>query len=160
MRNLLIEFKWAIVFTIAMLAWMLLEKTLGWHDEYIENHYLLTLLYIPVAVLFYILEMREKRRRYFNGTMTWLQGFLSGLMLSVFITILSPIAQYITLEYITPNFLSNMITHAVQSGSATQAEAEAYFNIQSYMVQAAIGAIAMGTITSAFVAIFVRKKGQ
>ena len=63
MKNIKIEFKWAIIFTIMTLVWMLLEKTLGWHDEKIADHYWLTLLFIPIAIFMYLLALREKRRQ-------------------------------------------------------------------------------------------------
>ncbi len=40
----------------------------------------------------------------------------------------------------------------------TQPDAEAYFNLKSYMVQSLIGAAIMGIITSAVVALFTQTK--
>ena len=37
-------------------------------------------------------------------------------------------------------------------------QAKNHFNLQSYMLQSAFGALVMGIITSAIVALFVRKK--
>ena len=39
-----------------------------------------------------------------------------------------------------------------------QEAAEAYFSLYSYMAQAAFGALAMGVVTSAIVALFFRSK--
>ena len=111
MRNLKIEFKWAIIFTITTLAWMFLEQTLGWHDEKIADHYWLTMLYIPIAIFMYILALREKRRRFYNKPLTWRQGFLSGIVVSVFAAALSPLAQYLTHHYITPEYFPNIIEY-------------------------------------------------
>jgi peptidoglycan/LPS O-acetylase OafA/YrhL len=158
MKNLKIELKWAIVFTIALLAWMFLEKTLGWHEENIADHYWLTLLFMPIAILMYVLALREKRRRYYDKKMTWLQGFLSGLMVSVFVALLSPVAQYVTHNYITPEYFPNIIEYSVTNEIMTLKAANEYFNIQSYMLQSAIGALAIGAITSAIVAVFMRRK--
>jgi hypothetical protein len=43
-------------------------------------------------------------------------------------------------------------------GKLGQAEAEASFSLNSYLIQATVGAIGMGVVTSAIVAIFVKKK--
>lgn len=158
MKNFKIELKWAIVFTIAMLAWMWLEKTLGWHDEMIADHSWLTMLYVPIAILLYVLALREKRRRHFEGKMTWLQGLITGLKISIFVAILSPLVQYVTSEIISPDYFQNMIDYAVETGQSTREEAEAYFNLQSYLLQSTIAAFVMGALTSAVVALFLRKK--
>ena len=163
MKNLKIEFKWAIIFTITMLAWMFLEKTLGWHDEKIADHYWLTLLVMPIAIFMYILALREKRRLYYNKKMTWFQGFLCVLMVSVFAAALSPGAQYITHNYITPEYFPNVIDpnvidYSVTHDLMTMKAANDYFNIKNYTMQSAIGALVGGTIFSAIAAIFIRRK--
>lgn len=158
MKKVYIELKWAFIFTIAILCWMLLEKTLGWHEEQIADHQWLTLLFVPFAILLYLSAMREKRRRVYGGKMTWLQGFTSGVILTVFITLLSPLAQYVTHNYITPEYFNNVIEYSVTNDLMTRTKANEYFNINSYMWQSAIGALALGVATAAIVAFLVRKK--
>ncbi len=157
MKKLYIEFKWAIIFSIAMLAWMLLEKTLGWHGERIADHQWLTLLFAPFAILLYLLALREKRRRVYGGKMTWLQGFVSGVILSVFVALLSPLVQFITHHYITPEYFNNVIEYSVTNDLMTRSKANEYFNINNYMWQSAFGALGFGVVTAAIVAVFVRK---
>lgn len=158
MKKIVIEFKWGIVFTITMLTWMLLEKTLGWHEAQIGDYQWLTLLFAPFAILMFLLALREKRRRAYGGKMTWLQGFVSGVILSGFIALLSPLAQYITHNYITPEYFNNVIEYSVTNDLMTRDKANAYFNINSYMWQGALGALGFGVVIAAIVAIFVRKK--
>ncbi len=158
MKKIFIEFKWAIIFTIAILSWMLLEKTLGWHEEQISDHWWLTMLFVPFAILMFLLEMREKRRRVHDGKMTWLQGFLSGVLLSIFVALLSPLAQYITHNYITPQYFNSVIGYSVTNDLLTRTRVNDYFNINSYMWQSAFGTLGFGTLIAAIVAIFVRKK--
>lgn len=158
MKHIKIELKWAFIFTFLSLAWMLLERSFGWHDENIANHYWLTMLFAPFAILMYVLEMREKRRRALDKKMTWLQGFLSGTVMSVFVALLSPIAQYITHNYITPEYFNNVIEYSVTNDLMTRTKANEYFNITSYIWQSAFGALGMGVVTSAIVALFLRRK--
>ena len=42
----------------------------------------------------------------------------------------------------------------------TVEDAQAYFNLESYMVQSDVGALMMGIVTSAIVAVFVRSKSK
>lgn len=157
MKALKIELKWAFIFTIVMLVWMLFEKTLGWHDEKIADHYWLTLLFMPFAILMYILVMREKRRRHYDKKMTWLQGFITGTKMAVFVALLSPIAQYITHNYITPEYFNNVATYSVTNDLMSIQEANDYFNITNYMLQSLVGALGGGLVISAIVAIFLKR---
>ena len=158
MKNLKIEFKWAVIFTITTLVWMFLEKTLGWHDEKIADHYWLTMLYMPVAIFMYILALREKRRRFYDKQMTWRQGFLSGIVVSVFVAALSPLAQYLTHHYITPEYFPNIIEYSVTNELMTLKAANEYFNINNYMMQSAIGVLTGGAIISFVAAFILRRK--
>lgn len=158
MKKVKIEIKWAVIFIVALLVWMLLEKTLGWHDEKIADHYWLTFFFIPFAFLMFILALREKRRRYYNNQMTWLQGFKTGFLISIFVALLSPLAQFITHNYITPEYFNNVIEYSVTNDLMTLKKANAYFNLTNYMWQSALGALIMGTFTAALTAIFMRRK--
>lgn len=158
MKDLRIEFKWAIIFTITMLTWMFLEKTMGWHDENIANHYWLTLLLLPIAVFMYILALREKRRRYYNKKMTWLQGFRCGFIVSVFAAALSPGVQYLTHHYITPDYFPNIIDNSVTHDLMMHESINAYFSIKNYLLQSVFGVLIGGAIFSAIAAIFIRRK--
>ncbi len=158
MKKFSIELKWGGIFTIVMLAWMFLEKLLGWHDEMIDRHALLTNLFALPAVLVYLLALYEKREKYYGGKASWLRLFASGILISLVIALLSPLAQYITLKFITPDYLSNAIRHAVSTQQKTLYQAEHYFTIGNYIMQGILGSIALGTVTSAIVALFIRKK--
>lgn len=158
MKAIKIEVKWALIFTAMMLLWMFGEKSFGFHDERIEMHPIVTNFVAIPAILIFVLTLRDKRKRYYNGKMTYLQGFLCGFLTSIFCTILAPFMLYLTFEYITPDFFKNAISVSLQKNEMTQEAAEAYFNVKSYMVQATVGSLIMGTVTSAIVAIFTRKK--
>ncbi|PKA82157.1 uncharacterized protein DUF4199 [Ulvibacter sp. MAR_2010_11] len=158
MKKITIELKWAIIVTALTLCWMLLEKTLGWHDEDIADHFWLTLFFLPFLVLMYVLALREKRRRYYHKKISWKQAFLSGVVMSIFVALLSPLGQYITHNYITPEYFNNVIDYSVTNNNMTIKKANDYFNINNYMMQAAIGSLVGGIVISAVVAIFLRRK--
>ena len=158
MSKFQIEAKWALIFTIAALLWMLLEKSLGWHDEHISKHAIYTNLFAVVAIAIYAIALVDKKKNFYNGTMSWTQGFISGTVLSVIIAILSPLAQYITQDIITPSYFDNAIAYATENNRMTKDAAETYFNLKSYILQSIFGALAMGVVTSAIVALFVRSK--
>jgi hypothetical protein len=157
MKNLKIEIKWAIIFVLMSLLWMLLEKISGLHDRHIDKQSMYTIFMAIPAIAIYVFALLDKRKNYYHGLMTYKQGFITGLIITAIVTILSPLTQYLTSEVITPEYFSNIIKYSVASGEMTQQEAQKYFNLKSYIVQGVIGAALMGTATSAIVAIFTRK---
>lgn len=158
MKNRVIEIKWGVIFAISTLAWMVLEKSLGWHDEHIADHATYTNLFAIVAIALYVFALRDKKKNFYQGQISYKEAFISGVIVTIVVTILSPLTQYIISEIITPDYFSNVIAYAVESGNATQEQAESSFNLQSYIIQASLGALVMGIVTSAVVAFFVRSK--
>ncbi|HET8886181.1 MAG TPA: DUF4199 domain-containing protein [Salinimicrobium sp.] len=160
MKNYKIEFKWAVIFIIASLLWMVLEKSLGWHDELIAKHPVYTLLFSVIAVLIYVFALIDKKKNFYRGNMSWTQGFLSGIVISIIVALSSPLTQYITFEFISPEYLDNAANFAVENNRMSAEAAAAFFNQTSYLIQAFFGALAMGLVTSALVAFFVKTKNR
>lgn len=158
MSKFKIEIKWAIIFTLMMLSWMVIEKLAGLHDQYIDKHAIFTNFVSIPAIVIYVFALLDKRKSYYGGIMTYKQGFISGLIISLIVTVLSPLTQYITSEIITPDYFANMINYTVSEGQMTQIEAEEFFNLKSYLTQVIIATPIMGIVTTAIVAIFTRKK--
>lgn len=158
MNNYKLEIRWGFIFSVAMLLWLLVERLVGLHSTYIEYHMVWTNLFAVVAIAVYVFALRQKRDKELNGSMTWKQGFMSGVGITVVVAILSPLTQWLAHTIVSPHFFTNMVEFAVRSGNMTEAQALDYFSLQSYMMQAVIGAVAMGVITSAVVAFFVRNR--
>lgn len=155
-----IELKWGVLFTVMTLLWMRLEKGLGWHDELIAKHAIYTNFVALPAIAFYVIALIDKRKNCYNGQMTYLQGFLSGFIISLVVMFLSPLTQVITFMYITPNYFENVIRYVVSQNQMSLQEAENYFNLSNYIRQSTLFAPLMGIATSAIVAIFVKRKGK
>ena len=79
MRNRKTEIKWAFLFIAMTLLWMVLEKVSGLHGKFIDYHLYLTNLYAVPAIWVYVLALKDKKRNDFGGTMTYMQGFISGI---------------------------------------------------------------------------------
>lgn len=158
MKNIKIEIKWGVLFILVGLIWMVFEKAMGWHDVHIDKHATYTMLFAPVAIVLYVLALLDKKRNFYRGQMSFKQGFVSGLVVTMVVVVLTPLSQYITSTFITPDYFSNVIAYAVSSGQMEQQAAEEYFNLKSYIIQSTIFAAVMGLLTSAVVAFFVRSK--
>lgn len=145
MKNLKIEIKWAIIFSVIGLLWMLLEKLVGLHSTHIDKHMYLTNLFAIPAIIVMVLALKDKKKDFYAGQMNYKQGLISGTILSVFIALLSPLTQWITSTIITPEYFPNVIAYSVETGYYKSIEeAEAYFNLKNYIVQSTIGALLMG----------------
>ncbi len=154
-----IEIKWSLIFIGAMLLWMVLERAVGLHDEHIDKQQYLTTLFAIPAILIYVLALKDKRKNYYEGEMTYGQGFLSGLVITVIVALFSAPAQWIISTLITPNYFNNVIEYSVETGYyETREAAKANFNLSNYMLQSVIGALIMGVLTTAVVAIFTRRQ--
>lgn len=140
-----------------MLTWMILERLAGLHSSSIDKHAIFTNFIAIPAVAIYVLALLDKRNTYYGGTMTYKQGFMAGLIITIFVTIFSPLVQILTSTVISPDYFANMIEYSVQEGKMTRQEAEDFFNLQSYLVQVLIGTPIMGLLTTAVVALFTKK---
>lgn len=141
------------------LLWMVLEKLCGLHSTYIDYHLYLTNLFAIPAIWVMVLALKAKKKIFYNGQMSYVQGLLSGFILSVIIALISPLTQWITSYVITPEYFPNVIKRSVELGYyKTTADAEANFNYANYAIQGAIGALVMGVVTTAIAMIFIRTK--
>jgi hypothetical protein len=153
------EIIWGVIFTLAMLIWMLVERLVGLHSTFIAHHPVYTNFFALVAILIYVLALGRKREKHYQGNMSWKEGFYSGIIMTLVIAVLSPLAQLLIHSLISPHFFANAAAYAVQSGHMEAAEAGAYFSLGNYIISAFVGALIMGVVTSAIVAFFVRTRG-
>lgn len=158
MKSYITEIKWGLIFAFMSLLWMVLERAIGLHDELIAYHATYTNFIAIPAIAIYVFALLEKRKVYYDGKMSYWQGFKTGLLITLVVTLLTPLTQWITLTVITPFYFENVIEYAVEAGKMTQQEALDYFNFKSYMIQSVLGAPIMGIITSGIVAAFTIKK--
>lgn len=152
-----IEIKWGLIFTVIALLWVTLERLTGLHDTNIHLHPYLSMLFFFPAVAVYVLALRDKRAS-LGGKLTYKQACISGLIITAIVVALSPLSQWITQKLITPNYFQNVIEYSVKAGMMTLEQAQANFNLPSYMMQASIGALFAGILTTLVVAFFVRTK--
>lgn len=140
---------------------MQLEKWSGLHDKYIDYHLYLTNLFAIPAIWMMVLALKEKKKKFYNNHISYKQGLLSGIVLSLFIALLSPLTQWITSFVITPEYFPNVIKRSVETGYfKTTVDAEANFNYANYAQQGAIFAFFIGVVTTAIAMIFIRTKNK
>lgn len=158
MKKYKIEIRWAFIHAIVFLLWMVMEKLAGLHDTHLDKQQFVTTLVLIPSIIIYVLAMQDKKKNYYSGSMTYKQSFICGLMLTLFVILLSPVNQLITSYIITPDYFANVIEHTVKSGMFTREQAEARFNNKSYIMTGIVGGLVMGVIFSAIISIFTKSK--
>lgn len=156
MKKYKIEIKWSLIFIVAFLVWMGIENVAGLHTEHIDKHMYYTNLFGVVAIIVYTLALIDKRRNFYNGRMSWKQGFISGLIITIIVVVISPLTQLIVHKIIAPSYFENAIEYGVGLGKDPET-LEGYFNLRSYILQSLFGTLSLGIVTSAVVALFVKR---
>ncbi len=158
MNKYSIELKWGLIFVVMALVWMALERAVGLHSTHIDKHFIYTNLIAIPAVVIYVLGLRDKRENYYEGSMNYMQGLLTGLRITIVVTVLTPLTQWIISNVITPDYFLHAIEYSVENQKMNRAEAEEFFNLRNYIIQGVLFAPVMGVLTSLIVAIFTRKE--
>ena len=156
MKKFAIEIKWGLIFIGVQLLWMIFERLVGLHDQYIAQHATYSNFFIVIAFVIYYFALTDKRKNYYGGRMTWKQGFISGLIIGLVVMVLTPLVQVLISNVISPHYFENAIAYAVESGNSTPEEAEAFFNLGNYILISTIAAPIYGAVTGAIMALFTR----
>ncbi len=157
MHRLPTEVRWAFIYSIVAIGWFLFEKLMGWHGPRIEKHGLYRAFLILPSLAVYALAIREKREYFYDGNMTWIEGLKSGVMMTIFIAMLSVPVQWFSYHIISPGFFDKVIRFQVSSDMMDEKSAREYFNLSSYLVLSPIICFLAGFMTSAVVSIFVKR---
>jgi hypothetical protein len=67
MKNFKTEIKWAIIFAVMTLLWMLMERLGGYHDKNIAQHAFITNFIMIPAITIYVLALKEKKTMTITG---------------------------------------------------------------------------------------------
>lgn len=152
------EIKWALIFSGMFLAWMSVERMLGLHSSELASQQVVTTFILVPSFVIYILALRSTRKNVFDDKITYKQSFTSGLWLTIFIVLLSPLNQIITTTIISPDYFSNLTAYTVGNGIMTLEQAEAQFNNGSYIIQSLIGGLITGILFTAIISFFIKSK--
>jgi hypothetical protein len=95
MKKYAIEIKFALILTALTLLWTALEKILGFHDDKIAFHPMISMfILIPIIAIHYACLM-QKRHHVYDGFMTFKQGFYTAVRFTLFCALLAPLSQIV-----------------------------------------------------------------
>ena len=78
MNKYKVEIKWAIIFFVVSLLWMVFERAVGLHDEHIDKHMIYTNFFAIPAILVFVMALLDKRKTSYGGKMTYKQGLMAA----------------------------------------------------------------------------------
>lgn len=158
MEKFKIELKWAVIFSACLLIWMYFEKTMGWHDEKVKFQPIYTMLFGFIAIVIYVLALVEKKKEYYESKIDWKQGFLSGAILSLLVAFFTPVVLFVTFEYISPDYFTNIINYKIENSKMTLEDAQKYFSLSNYMYTNTFSTLSNGIVISAIISFFIKSK--
>lgn len=161
MSNYKIELKWAVIFIITLLLWSFIERIAGFHDSLIEYHAMFSMVFMIPAIVVFVLALKQKKSTFYSGQMSFKQGFVSGLIISLIVALVNPGTQWLISNVIAPDYFNNIITYSVENGYYVSLDAaKEYFNYKNYAIQGTISAFVMGAVTSLVIALIIKSKKQ
>jgi hypothetical protein len=136
------------------IIWMLGEKLTGLHDVHIADHAFYTNYFAVPSILLYAVAMYQKQTL-LGGEMNFKQGFMSGLGITMIVTALTPVVQFLIHTIITPEYFINVRAFAIQEGMKTEV-ADTHFTLNSYILLSVFTGFVYGIITTIFTTIMIR----
>ena len=150
-----IELRYAVLTSLLVLLWLIMEFEIGLQDKYVAFHPYISLLAFLIPVVTYRLAIREKIEEKY-GKLSFKQAFVSGLLMTFFCSILAVPIQIGFQKLVNPDFFETMILHAAQSGKTSPEQALAFFNLRSYIIESTLYTFLFGVVLSLVFAFRMR----
>ena len=149
------EFKWAVIISVIMLAWLTILKFAGFESEKASQFSMVSMVFFVFMFGFYVLAVRERRTR-LRGFIERRDAFLTGLIITMFLVLLMPINMLIFHFVINPDFFQTMIDVAVESGTPFE-QAKSDYNLVAYIFSSMLMMAILGGLYSAVCAVLLQR---
>ena len=160
MKQFSIEFRWAFTFLLAQTLWIMFERTLGFHDEKLQYQPLFSMLFNFILIAIYILAIRDKKIKIYKGQMTWQEGFVTGLMLTLIIALFTTMTEYTKHHVISPYLLDDMKAMILEEKRMTNEQADKYFSFSKTLSNSIFFTISIGVLITSIAAWIMKSKEQ
>ena len=151
------ELKFAIIYVVASFLWNCIEYLTGLQSTRIGLHpYFVTPFYILLTAIVYYLAVREKRAG-LSGKIGFGKALVTGVVLSVLILALNPIAFYVFNTFVNPDFFSDFARYKIETENMPRSAAEAYYNFNNLLIQGSIYRLVMGLVAAFITSWFMKR---
>lgn len=106
--------------------------------------------------MFYVLQLINKNRHFYKGSMTYVQGFFSGVIFTLCIMLLTPLVQFISYFIISPDYFSNLTNYSIAKGIFTKEQATQQFNYGNFLFINEVFLMLTGVVFAAFVPLYFK----
>lgn len=150
----------------ANLVWLYLSYYLGMHDKGVGSIQVMGLISVFISVIGYLFALRALMKKF--PETQFLEGLRSGAMIAGVVAVIAALAQLGYFLVINPGWTEHMVSLTrefyLESG-LSENEASEYaegarktFGLTSYMIQAALGAIIIGMISTTVIMAILRNR--
>lgn len=158
MKHLRIESKWGFILFLIQLVWFFLERVLGFHGERIDNYFVASQFFALPYTYIYYRALKEKRTKAFRGFMSYDKALATGLRLTFFIVLLTPLSQWLLINLISPNFLENLRVYSIEAQLYSDERATEMYNSGRKIIEALVFNVVIGVLTSLVISLFTYRK--
>ncbi|MEK7253810.1 MAG: DUF4199 domain-containing protein [Bacteroidota bacterium] len=143
------EIKWAIIATIVLFVWLLLEKLLGLHaPEKLATWMIVDFIAsILIFIAIYYMTTRDKRDVELGGVMSWKQGFWAAAVMTLIFIPLSSLVVYIFIKFVSPELPGSLTSYAKSTKDA----------ISTFMSSHVTSSIVGGLLFSLIFPVFTKR---
>lgn len=163
-----LEWKWGLIIGLANMGWLYASFLFGLHNSGIG------LMQVTVAMSFFIslagYAFALRSITWAEPELSFLEGMRSGVIVAGIAAVLAMISQVVYFQWINPGWTDYMVAETRKHFSAmgldaTQVEemaiqADKSFGLNSYVIQAGLGALISGIVFSALVMGVIRLRAR
>ncbi|MEX2580748.1 MAG: DUF4199 domain-containing protein [Verrucomicrobiales bacterium] len=153
------ELKWGLIIGTANLVWLYGSYYLGLHTRGLLLVQAMVAVNLLVTLTGFILALRDIASD--EPGITFLEGLKSGVVIAVVTAVIAAVAQVGYLKLVNPGWTEFMVEETRRHYEASDVppeqveafarQAETTFGLQTYVVQAAVGAFLVGVVFTAVV---------
>jgi hypothetical protein len=163
-----LEIRNGILLAFLGFLWLLLEKALGLHSNYLDLRAFVFWLIIFIPLVGFYYTLKHKRDKHFSGSITFVQCLrsVSVLILSSSIATLFFVWLYVSL--VNPNYLAIRMNHELNIIKAAQlnlesellkeTEIKANFGTLNYLLHYFFSTLVICSVLGLSICLLIRKK--
>ena len=160
----LLELKWGCLIGLAAMLWLYVSFFLGLHTDGIGKIWVMIGVGFVITIVSYCLALRAVVK--VEPETSFVEGLRSGAIMAVIAAVIAAVAQFGYFRWINPDWTQYMMEQTrlhYEAEGKSPAEVDMFvesasvnFSLQSYAMQAGMGALVSGFILSAIIMGVVR----
>lgn len=149
--------RYGVLFASAIFLWAVVEWLIGLHGPYIRYHeYLSYFFAVPaVGIMYCGITYGENGQ---NNRVGFRRAFKKGLGITSVVVLLCPLVWYTLCTFVSPDFLSNMARHAIETETMPAPLATKRFSLANHLLVSSLSTAVIGVVISLVIAVIVARR--